>query len=83
MNTKVIMEKFRRAISYLMILLLVVTMATGCSQNLTDSQKSNVSSKDREVSQRGPKRIIFSNDGLIYYTGDHYRTFEKLYGEDE
>ena len=142
MNTKVIMEKFRRAISYLMILLLVVTMATGCSQNLTDSQKSNVSSKDREVSQRvdqtsdkridrdstyttkedvakgksiggdrfgnfekqlpikkgrvyrecdidyrggkrGPKRIIFSNDGLIYYTGDHYKTFEKLYGEDE
>ena len=30
---------------------------------------------------RGVKRIIFSNDGLIYYTEDHYETFELLYGE--
>ncbi len=28
--------------------------------------------------KRGPKRLIYSNDGLIYYTGDHYRTFEKM-----
>jgi len=28
---------------------------------------------------RGGKRIIFSNDGLIYYTGDHYESFEQLY----
>lgn len=28
---------------------------------------------------RGAKRIVYSNDGLIYYTGDHYRTFERLY----
>lgn len=32
-------------------------------------------------SKRGAKRIIFSNDGLIYYTGDHYEHFELLYGE--
>ena len=38
---------------------------------------------DYRGGKRGPKRIIFSNDGLIYYTGDHYKTFEKLYGEDE
>ena len=31
---------------------------------------------------RGAKRIVFSNDGLIYYTGDHYQTFELLYGEE-
>lgn len=31
---------------------------------------------------RGAERIIFSNDGLIYYTGDHYETFELLYGEE-
>ena len=31
---------------------------------------------------RGPKRIVFSNDGLIYYTEDHYETFELLYGEE-
>ena len=30
---------------------------------------------------RGAKRIVFSNDGLIFYTGDHYETFELLYGE--
>jgi len=30
---------------------------------------------------RGPKRIVFSNDGLIYYTADHYETFELLYGD--
>ena len=28
---------------------------------------------------RGEKRIVFSNDGLIFYTGDHYETFEQLY----
>ena len=28
---------------------------------------------------RGSERIVFSNDGLIYYTGDHYQTFEQLY----
>ena len=32
--------------------------------------------------ERGPKRIVFSNDGLIYYTGDHYESFELLYGEE-
>ena len=31
--------------------------------------------------KRGAKRIVFSNDGLIYYTGDHYESFELLYGE--
>ena len=30
---------------------------------------------------RGAKRLVFSNDGLIYYTEDHYNTFELLYGE--
>lgn len=30
---------------------------------------------------RGAKRIVFSNDGLIYYTSDHYESFELLYGE--
>lgn len=29
---------------------------------------------------RGAKRIVFSNDGLIYYTEDHYESFELLYG---
>ena len=32
--------------------------------------------------KRGAKRIIYSNDGLIYYTDDHYKTFTLLYGEE-
>ena len=31
---------------------------------------------------RGEERIIYSDDGLIYYTDDHYETFELLYGEE-
>jgi len=31
--------------------------------------------------KRGAKRICFSNDGLIYYTDDHYESFTCLYGE--
>lgn len=31
---------------------------------------------------RGSHRLVFSNDGLIYYTSDHYETFKLLYGEE-
>ena len=37
---------------------------------------------DSDGGYRGAKRIIYSNDGLIYYTEDHYETFELLYGEE-
>ncbi len=30
---------------------------------------------------RGDKRIVFSNDGLIFYTENHYESFVQLYGE--
>ena len=32
------------------------------------------------ASSRGAKRIVFSDDGLIYYTSDHYASFTLLYG---
>lgn len=32
---------------------------------------------------RGAERIIYSNDGLIFYTGDHYNTFEQLYPDEQ
>ena len=36
---------------------------------------------------RGWERLCFSSDGLIYYTGDHYESFELMYegwyGNDE
>lgn len=37
---------------------------------------------DYNGKSRGVKRIVFSNDGLIYYTDDHYETFTLLYGEE-
>ena len=30
---------------------------------------------------RGPERLVYSNDGLIYYTPDHYETFTLVYGK--
>ena len=32
-----------------------------------------------EGGYRGAERIVFSNDGLIFYTDDHYESFTQLY----
>ncbi len=37
---------------------------------------------DYEGGHRNGKRIVFSNQGQIYYTEDHYETFTLLYGEE-
>lgn len=34
---------------------------------------------DYDGGRRNAKRIVYSDDGDIYYTEDHYNTFEKLY----
>ena len=34
---------------------------------------------DYEGGYRNAKRIVFSNDGLVFYTDDHYETFTQLY----
>lgn len=31
---------------------------------------------------RGSERIVYSNDGLIYYTDDHYKSFKLIYGDE-
>ncbi|MDW7658293.1 MAG: ribonuclease domain-containing protein [Bacillota bacterium] len=28
---------------------------------------------------RGAERLVYSSDGLIYYTDDHYQSFQRLY----
>ena len=33
---------------------------------------------DFDGGYRGGERIVFSNDGLIYYTGDHYESFDEI-----
>ena len=35
-----------------------------------------------EGGYRGGERLVYSDDGLIYYTSDHYESFELLYGEE-
>ena len=32
-----------------------------------------------EGGYRGSERLVYSNDGLIFYTEDHYESFEQLY----
>ncbi len=34
---------------------------------------------DYRKGSRGPKRIVFSSDGLIFYSPSHYSHFEQLY----
>ena len=36
-----------------------------------------------EGGYRGPERIVYSDDGYILYTGDHYETFEQLFPREE
>ena len=28
---------------------------------------------------RGAQRLVFTLDGIVYYTSDHYRSFTRLY----
>ena len=37
---------------------------------------------DYDGEYRGAKRIVYSDDGLIYYTDDHYDSFTLLYGDE-
>ena len=32
--------------------------------------------------KRGAQRVLFSSDGLYYYTDDHYQTFTQMFPED-
>ena len=34
--------------------------------------------RDEYRGRRNGKRIVYSNDGLIFYTGDHYETYEEI-----
>lgn len=37
---------------------------------------------DYKGGYRNKKRIVFSNDGLIYYSDNHYDSFTLLYGDE-
>lgn len=46
-------------------------------------QKEGRSWKECDIGYQGgsrdARRIVYSNDGLIYYTDDHYKSFTRLY----
>ena len=52
-------------------------LATAEGRYYTECDVDTKGAKDR-----GKERLVFSNDGLIYYTNDHYNSFELTYGED-
>lgn len=35
-----------------------------------------------EGGYRSSERLVYSNDGLVYYTEDHYESFTLLYGDE-
>lgn len=43
-----------------------------------DGRKYTECDVNYEGGYRGGERIVFSNDGLIFYTDDHYETFTQL-----
>lgn len=45
----------------------------------SDGRKYYECDVNYEGGYRGAERIVYSNDGLIFYTNDHYKSFEKLY----
>ena len=47
-----------------------------------DGRKYTECDVNYEGGYRGSERIVFSNDGLIFYTNDHYESFTLLYGEE-
>ena len=34
---------------------------------------------DYDGHARGVKRLVYTENGIVYYTGDHYNSFEQLY----
>ncbi len=48
----------------------------------TDDEYHECDIDTLNASSRGAKRLVYSDDGDIYYTEDHYNTFELLYEGD-
>ncbi|NLM05657.1 MAG: ribonuclease [Tissierellia bacterium] len=57
----------------------------GNREGLLPSKKGRIyyeADIDYEGGRRNAKRIVFSNDGLIFYTDDHYASFEDITEEE-
>lgn len=51
--------------------------------NLPEDHTYHECDIDTEGKSRGAKRLVWSDDWAIYYTGDHYETFELLYESED
>lgn len=60
-----------------------MSIGGGPFQNLEGLLPTNKEYKECDINyqgkDRGSERIVYSNDGYIYYTDDHYESFELLY----
>lgn len=51
--------------------------------NLPEDHTYHECDIDTEGKSRGAERLVWSDDWAIYYTGDHYETFELLYDSED
>lgn len=47
--------------------------------NLPDGEYFEADISAGYGNNRGAERLVFTKDGTVYYTDDHYETFEQLY----
>lgn len=73
------MKRLFKKMGALTLILLLLTTFAACDSP-DDISSTTVISLGED--SRGPERIVYSSDGLIYYTPDHYDSFELLYGEE-
>ena len=55
---------------------------TAYARDLIDIPERNLLFNVGRLDKDSQGLIIFTNDGLVYYTEDHYESFELLYGEE-
>lgn len=48
---------------------------------LPEGQYQECDIDTKGADSRGAKRIVFSQDGQVYYTEDHYKSFEEIGGD--
>ena len=66
----------KRIVSILLTLCMVLMLCPVTA--LADEPPCIRGDIDFDGGYRNGKRIVFSSDGLIYYTADHYQSFDEI-----
>lgn len=64
--------RLKRLLTFLIISVLSLTLIS-CGPDLLENDIDEINAD---------VQLVYSNDGLIYYTSDHYESFDLLYGEE-